>query len=310
MTISTSKHKKHDVSLVTITPDLARDWLNSRPYKGQRTLRPAHVRFLAEEMERGNFRPSTEVVFSVEDQRHYLVNGQHTLNAIIQCGLPQTLIVFCYQSEGEEDTAEIYGVIDTNLKRSANDMFSAMYLREELALTSTNLERLSAAAKIIGSKFSPRSGSMREHPDDLIRRIRDYGQAAHLFFDAVTDLPGEMRSIFRASSMGVALVTFRFSAQLFGMDKVRDFWTGVALDDGITSGDARKVAHRHILTSVASGGGAGKTGKTSVVSPYYGARFLARCFNAYVEGERLMQGKVLDATVPIKILGSPFTGKE
>jgi len=301
--------KKHDVSLVTITPDMARHWLLSRPYKGQRQLRAAHVKFLAEEMERKNFRPSAEIVFAVEEDRHFLVNGQHTLNAIVQCGIPQTLIVFCYQSGGEEDTAEIYGVIDTNLKRTANDLFSAMYLSDELAFTATNLNRVSAAAKLIGNKFLPRSSNNKEHPDDLVRRIREYAPAAHLFFDAVAELPGEMQSIFRASSLSIALVTFRFSAQLFGGEKVRDFWRGVAFDDGIVTGDARKVAHRHILTSSSTGSGP-STRKTNMVSPYYSARFMARCFNAYVEGEKLFQGKILDATSPIKIVGSPFTGKE
>ena len=44
--------RKQTVALETVTPDMARLWLTSRAYKGQRNLKANHVKFLAEEMER------------------------------------------------------------------------------------------------------------------------------------------------------------------------------------------------------------------------------------------------------------------
>lgn len=299
---------KHTVSLQEVTPDIARLWLSSRPYKGQRSFRPAHVKYLAEEMERGKFRETAEVVFAVEDDRHFMINGQHTLNAIAQCGIPQTVTVFCYQSSGDEETAALYGVIDTNLARTVKDLFSAMYLREELAFTAMQINNVGSAIKFIGNRFSRQGGNRRVHHDDMIRAIREYTPATHEFLEVIFGHRREVRSLFRVASMSLALVSFRFSAQVLGKDKISTFWKGVAFDDGLASDDPRKTAHRHLITSEMSGGG--NVGRSSrIVTVNYSARYLSNCFNAYIEGRSLSQTIVRDATAPIRIIGSPFTGK-
>lgn len=303
--------RKHSVEIMTITPEQARLWLGSRPYRGQRPLRANHVQFLAEEMRRGRFRPTAEVVFAMEDDnRCFIINGNHTLNAIIQCNLPQVATVFYYASSGYDDTAEAYGSIDTNLTRNVNDLFAAMFLKDELGLTSTQLNRLGGGVKVIDSKFGPIKG--RLHQDDYLRLLRQYTPSSHEYFDLIAGCPQEIYpSATRSASMGVALVTIRFATQVFGKDRVSDFWTGVVFDDGIKSGDPRKVANRHLELSATVGGGHRKTGKgIRVVTQAYSARYLANCFNAWVQGKSLTKTQVEDTSVPIKILGTPFTGNQ
>jgi hypothetical protein len=313
MAISAVCKEKHSVSLVMVTPDMARMWLSGRPYKGQRPLRPYHVKFLAEEMRRGHFRPTAEVAFAVEDGRHYLVNGNHTLHAIALCEIPQLVIVMEYQSQGEEDTAFTYGAIDTNVSRTINDLFSAINLKDEVAFTATQLNFVGAAVKFINSKFRHRPiGLERTHYDDYLRLIREYAPSAHEYIDMVAGLPQEVsKPCFRAATLSVALVTIRFSAQVLGRDRVSDFWKGVAFDDGIQSNDPRKAVHRHLLTVGMSGGGSGyKRRSATQSSPSHSARTIASCFNAFVERRSLTKTLVMDASAPIKILGSPFTGNE
>lgn len=309
--LANRNQQKHSVEIMIVTPDQARYWLNSRPYRGQRPLRQQHVQFLAEEMIRGRFRPTAEVVFSVEDaDRHFIINGNHTLNAIVQCGIPQVVTVFNYASTGSDDTAEAYGSIDTNLARNVNDLFAAMFLKEELGFTSTQLNRLGGGIKVIDMKFGTSRG--RLHQDDYLRLLRQYSPAAHDYFDLIVGAPQDIYpSATRAASMGVALVTCRFSTQVFGKDKVFDFWKGVVFDDGIKTGDPRKVANRHLQLTGTVGGGHRKTGKgVKVVTQAHSSRYLANCFNAWVQGKNLQTTRVDDSTVPIKILGTPFTGNQ
>lgn len=312
MTVLSSKNKPgHSVELMMVSPDQARLWLNSRPYKGQRPLRPNHVEFLAEEMRRGRFRPQAAVVFSVEDgSRYSLINGNHTLNAIVQCGKPQQVTVFHYQSQDEYDTAETYGAIDINLQRNVSDLFSAMYLKEELGFTATQLNHVGASVRVIYGKFRWfDSRSRRLHMDDFVRAIRDYSAAAHEYIEITSGCNQEIfHPATRGVTMGVALVTLKFAGETIGKDRIRDFWYGAIFDDGIKSDDPRKAANRHLLTTALAGNS--RAGATKRVTPQYSARYIANCFNAFVEGRNITRTQVTDTLSPIKILGTPFTGNE
>jgi hypothetical protein len=71
----------------------ARELLASSVYARQRKLRAAHVQRLARIMNKGEFRQGTPIDLAVVGKRQYLLNGQHTLNAIIHSGEPQMLLV-------------------------------------------------------------------------------------------------------------------------------------------------------------------------------------------------------------------------
>jgi hypothetical protein len=307
MTIERTLTPKNTVAFETVTPDTARLWLSSRPYKGQRSLRPNHVKFLAEEMERGKFRSTAEVVFAVEDgHRHFIINGQHTLNAIALCGIPQMVIVVCHHSSGPEETASMYGAIDTNVPRTVGDYFSAIGLKDEVGLNPTQLNAVGGACKFIYNKFTGRQQD-RMHHEDYRSMIEQYAPSAHQYFDMAIGAPGEIYNpAKRSATLSVALVTLRFSAQTIGLDKVSDFWRGVLFDDGLASGDPRKTANRHILTT----GMRKESMKKHHASPQWSARYIANCFNAYIEKRTLKMTMIADSSSPIKILGSPFTGKE
>jgi len=178
-----------------------------------------------------------------------------------------------------------------------------------LGFTSTQLNSVGGACKFIFNKF--RGTGNRMHQDDYESVIRQYAPFAHQYFDVGIGMPQEIYNPSkRTATLSVALATFRFSAQVFGFDKISDFWHGVLFDDGIANGDPRKVVYRHLLTVGMAGGVGNGIRKTSQVSAQYSARYIANCFNAYIEKRSLKQTMVADQTSSIKILGTPFTGKE
>lgn len=290
-----------------VTPQMAETWLKQCKYERQRNVRPHHVEFLAEEMRRGNFRQGTQIHFTEYEGKLHLVNGQHTLSAIIKSDLPQILDI----CQTDEDPSVAYYRHDNGLKRTPADMFSAMYIAEEFGITKTQTNALGAAVRFIAQNFKQKPTRSERvtvvHPDDQLGLMREYGEYAEAYFDIAAGRPKHMRSsVERAATLSVALVTLRYAYPTMG-DVVTDFWKGAIFDDGLSAGDARKAANVHLLTTGMGGGGQGYTIQTKTSE--YSARYIARCWNAWVEKREISFTKVLDQFAPIIIRGTPFTGK-
>ena len=296
------------VEVVDITPSFANDLLNSCSYQYQRGVNENHVDFLAQEMARGRFSPTAQVVTaSIPSGRRFIINGQHTLRAIRKSGLTQRITMFSVFFDTEREVAEEYGKLDVGKPRSFMDQLSPLNLTDEFGLNVTNLRALVSAAKMITSNFGDRSLRVRAHVDDVERVSREYANAAHDFF-SIGRCDMVVKSLYRAATVSVALVTYRFSAKIYGIDKINDFWQGAIFDDGILRGDPRKVAHEHFLFVGMTGSGNSGGQFTKYMSAAQSARYIARCFNDFVDGKQLMRPQIPSGVEPMVIKGSPFYG--
>lgn len=76
--------------VVTVTPKIAAEWLKQN--RDNRRFRKAHMRTIATEMARGEWRMTHQgVAFGTSGR---LLDGQHRLQAIIESGTTQSLLVF------------------------------------------------------------------------------------------------------------------------------------------------------------------------------------------------------------------------
>lgn len=299
-----------DAGLMKITPNDAQRILNSMDYDGQRRIREDHVRFLAEEMEMGKFRQTAQITIAkqLDVNREYIVNGRHTLSAIIKCGIPQHVVYHEIETRDSLETAELYGTIDVNLSRTVYDQYSALKLGDQLGFNSYELKGLSSGVSFIESGFS-KSNRARKHIHIHAEKLKEYAKFMHMFLDCVVGAPKEIRSqAHRGATVSVALVNYKYGAVAYGRDKIDQFWTGAIHGIELLAKDPRRLAHRHLGVSSMAGGGMTAGARTNVVSPAYSARYLANCFNAFVEGRELFSTKVPDPFSPMKINGSPFNG--
>lgn len=288
-----------------VTPEQALAWLNKASYDKQRTIRSYWVKYLAEEMKRGNFEQDTTLVFMRTGGTLELVDGQHRLSAVCQSGISQRFVVVIRDVTSDDDVANAYYRLDQSLKRTVSDQYRVLALNEKMDLTPTELNSFGQAISFIANGFQRTNSAKILHPNDRFRLMDEYADAARSYFIARMGCPKEIaKSLKRSSTVSVALVTYRYSAQEYGKSKIDDFWTGAIFDDGIPSGDARKAANKHFWTTDMVGS-VGR--KPNHMSAGKSARVLARCFNAYIARDPLKypQG---DETKPIKIFGSPFTG--
>ena len=97
--------------LQKITSEIATEWLADR-WGEQRTVRNAHVKRLASDMDAGRFKISPDAILRIKGK---LANGQHRLSAVVLSGKPQQFLVM------ETNDEELYKVIDAGLRRSVSD---------------------------------------------------------------------------------------------------------------------------------------------------------------------------------------------
>lgn len=105
-----------------ITPELAKKYLDTMG--ANRALKMNRVKTLANDMKRGAWENNgASIVFNRSGR---LVDGQHRLNAIIQAGTPQELVVV-------RDVTDDVTVFDFGAKRSVPDILRAGGMSAELA---------------------------------------------------------------------------------------------------------------------------------------------------------------------------------
>lgn len=292
-----------NVSVEMVTPEIASRWLSENLYEHQRTVRPWHVKFLADEMKRGAFKQDTAIEFSRSNGHELLTDGQHRLNAVIASSTPQRFVIIRRLIASEDEIALDYTRTDKGQRRTTADDYRVLLLEEELGLTATQLNKFGSAVALINSGFMNVT-QQKLHTADRLRMMREYNDAYGAFLEVSAGCARDIKvRVERAASLGVALVTFRFSVSVYG-DKVENFWRGAIFDDGLRIGDARKSANRHMLDTGMTGRAMGTARKTA--SAAYSSRYLANCFNSFVTGKELRYSKVFDTAKPMNILGSPF----
>lgn len=294
-----------DVSVKIITPDMAASMLARMSYEHQRRINTKDVEFLADEMRRGAFKQDTVIELSSVNGRWLLTDGQHRLSAVVASQRDQRFVVVRRMLQSYDDLAMDYTRTDKGRRRSVFDDYSVLSIDTELGLTQTQVNKFGAAANMIINKFRGPRGKI--HTDDRLRIMREYNDAYGTFLEIAAGCDAPVRvAIERAATLAVALVTFRYSVETYG-NQVEEFWTGTVWDDGLRIGDPRKVANKHMMAVSMSGG---NSMSRSIVSPSYSSRYLAACFNTFIEGKSRKFVRVPDMSSSIVILGSPFDGKD
>lgn len=301
--------KDVSVKLVMVDPDKAREWLADN-YEKQRPLLKHYVDLYANEMKQGRFRPGTEITFAVNGNgRSVLINGQHTLSAIISSSLPQRLNTTEYLVENEDDIARLYYRIDMHRARTFGDAVNVFGLPEKVGLKKRYVTKLATAAKVIHNGFiEGGKKKVKILSDDMIDLVLDWQAEGRRYFDLIAGCSQLARDgLERAPTLSVALVTLRHAPLYYGEDKVDDFWRGISQDDGLQKSDPRKTALRHMVSDGLAGGSTVRN-KARTVSAPFAMRYVANCWNAWVEDRTLADTRVSDASAPIKILGTPWKG--
>lgn len=292
-------------SIFNVDPSQAQVWISRNNYENQRPIRSSHVSYLASEIAKGRFIDGTAIHFAELNGDLKLVNGQHTLSAIIKSGCPQRLTVTITKVSSDLEIAQLYFRHDNHLTRQISDAFRALNLDEETGLNLTQQQWVGSAIYVLmsglGVSGNFRGIKTRISRDDLAKGVVNLAEPAKNYFNCIFGVrPAIHRALTRRASVAVALVTFYYSPVMSV-----DFWKQVAFTNNVKIGDPRKTLSELLVEVGMIGGGAGKRS----ASTSYHSRAISVAWNAFFEGRDLKLIKVYEDS-PIKILGSPYIGNK
>lgn len=303
---------------LVVTPDMAKQWLSDYRYPLQRRPRKDKISMYAAIMRRGDWVQDKEIKLVQLNGKTYLVNGQHRLMAIMDCGLPQMFNVATVKVYTEEQLAAIYNTEDNNIGRTFDDVVRTTLLPNTTGISQSDLIKLKAAIIYINGRFGV-DRKVRMDSWEIVSQIENvYHEPYSQFLESISGASERRnirmkRKLQRASVLSVALVTYMESAKQFGFAKIDEFWGGAADDDGLRRGDPRKVMLEHIANTAMPTGRPSRE-ESDTVSAAYQSRYVASCFNRWIEGSDFLMDKrssgprISDAGAPISIAGSSYKG--
>jgi len=290
--------------LIEITPDIAIEYLSEKySYEFNRKVKPHHVEFLADAMEKGRFDPTSQIAFAcIPNEKDYIINGQHTLSAIIKSNLPQTLNVVRYIVSSLDEVHSLFSHYDIGYLRSFADSVRAFGVADNTGLNHTQIKQTAAALRYMKSGFPRGSASVKKSSEDMIQFIYDWNEEALLIFNLL--IAGEKKTNRRLKTsavLSVLLVIMRYNPA-----KGAEFVSQVASDDGLRVGDPRKALNRYLRDTSKN---TITTGKKSATNGQL-ARACAKSWNKFISNVNAKNINIRreEVSKPIVIKGTPYTG--
>lgn len=217
-----------------VTPSYAQDYLKNWKFDRQRPITRDHVLHLAYEMQNGRFVAGLQIyVCELPDGSRVLVNGQHTLSAIVESGQSIHLTITVQKVSSIDEAGRIYAVFDTQKRRSWGQSARATGLVDGYPSLSKSI----AAVGVILRKFGEQryGAAYVQARMDRFEELVEYREAAQAFYDATKK--GRLRPLLqRSGAMAVALETFLHQPSM-----ASEFWGSIAHDETPTGTAAKAL---------------------------------------------------------------------
>jgi hypothetical protein len=286
-----SEDKPGDVRVekMTLTPELAAQWLREYQYGGQRAVNRRRVETIKETIKPGLFEQSEVRICYVGD-RGYLTNGQHRCVAVLESNIPVPVVVVRRLLSTDEEVARDFSAHDVRTSvRSYGDTYNAHHLTDETGLSSTNVQRVATGAAFIEAGF--RVGEVTRSAEVRVGLVREWAPAGQTYFDAMAGGSTRLvRTMGTAPVGAVGLLTCRYCP-----DEAVPFWRSVALNDNLSPGTPAHTLLRFLLDHKIYSG-----------NYPYAVRAVAHCWNTHQAGRSLSFLKIVNPNGPVVVNGTPY----
>ncbi len=235
-----------------IAPSSAEKILALNLFEGQRAIRPARVEMLKQKIESGFFRKAM-IAIAVFGEKHVLVDGQHTLHAVVEldCAVPAT--VDFYEADTDLGLSRLFTQFNNEGGRTQREHMAAFrsgsdHYREWSPILMTKiasgllfLEVVTSGAK---SGQSP-GGRLRTNDERALILEGHEGEAE--FVREILGSNYQRRAdgggwIARAPIVAAMIRTFRASP-----DAASTFWTQVRDGEMMKAGDPRHMLRERLM---------------------------------------------------------------
>lgn len=219
----TNEHKPFSLlqrKVEKINPERAASLLAFNNHEAQRRLSQRHVDYLARKIEGGLFRVGNVALGHCGPQQR-LMNGQHTLSAVIKTGATVDALVEHYQVEGEKGFALLFQQFDPIMSsRTQRDM-------NRIEAAALGLEWPAHVVGLVVSGLSLNSGRYRNSTsEDRVALLGDNMEAGGF---VARLLEGRARHLEKKAVVAAMLRTWNASHECAEL-----FWTAVRDGEGLS----------------------------------------------------------------------------
>lgn len=287
------------VKLYLMHPGEAATWVQKGLFERQRPLRRYHVDFLKHLMLTGKFRQASPIDFAVLDRQQLVVNGQHTLHAIVAAQKPQWVTLTMHRLQTLDEVAHLYNTFDRQLPRNARDLLAAYGFVEATKLAARHSLLLLGSMRLVLSGLcypmpvsDARLGYLRDQ-ELLYVAAMDWAKEAGVFFAAIKGMSSTWgRYILRQPLAAVAIVQARYKPV-----QAAEFWTLVAHESHANPHHPTRLLAKWIHRE----GIRGNYNRIDYV------RMTAAAWDAFYHQRPIRQLNMQDAGRPINLAGTPHT---
>lgn len=274
-------------TLVHVTPDMAKTWIEADTFSLQRSLKGGHINALANAMKDGEFPAGTQLCFAITPAGRVFIDGQHRLRAQIIAGIDVDYAMLEVECQDDAAVRTLYSRLDIGAKRSLSDRMRSLDTAGQLGLPVRQAQLLGMAAPYIKFHFGKFSGmqAYQMTPVQRLEILRPYAEAARRYFATIeAGEPWLVKILSRPHLVAFGVYTYQY-----GGDRAHALWSSLAINDTGDLDDPRKFLI-NLAMSVNSKTIALKKTLATVQA-------FIRGWNAYVENRPLKQKPTTNSTI-------------
>lgn len=250
-----------------------------------------HILALSRMMKAGQWRRGGGIEFArAPDGKLTLVDGHHRMLAQVEAGVDIEWTVIIHDLETADQVRDLFWTFDTTLrKRSMANVLSGVNAADGMGVSSKVARALAGAAVYIDNGMrAPAGGATRIYtPAERLELASKWAAEARDYERAISNAPAANKSKLHSSQVvAVALITLRADPV-----QAKEFWAGLASDDGLRRGDPRKSLLDWLRSTHLSSAGM----QTAAVA-------CARAWAAWVSGKDINFIRI--GKTPVRIAGT------
>ena len=275
--IHTENEMKNNIQIITINSDLASQILirvsHEAQKKLQRKLSAEHINYYASEMERGSFGNNTIHLMNCQETGlEYLVNGQHTLHAIVKSNASVYLTFWEQDISTYKEVINAYTNWDRGRLRSFKDAINII----ESDLTKRDVEKVATALKYVSAGFGRKlKQTTRVNDNALLECVELYKEDFKKF--KIATMEGDLTNrLYSKSTLSIILLTIRYHPA-----KALSFWKDVAHGDKLSNNSPAFRLRKEILEHSLYGGSTRYKEGARQIHANSLAELCILCWNAY-----------------------------
>lgn len=289
--------------LVKLAPGTAKRILEELNFPGQRTIDSRRVYGHTHAIVNGDWIEDYPIHFAaLPDGRIWLVDGQHRLTAISDSFAPVSVTIRIVEMESEKEARNFYAGFDGKGSVRTNvQILDAVGISDALGLTTRMTRAVYEASPLLMNGLEPMTGSinMKKNPamylqSNRLALVTEWAKQAKEY-DEITKKSGKglYEKLRKTGPVAVALYTLRHQPA-----RAKEFWSGLANNDGLRRGDPRHTLIQDFSTRDIGTGSVRQRVQQSVLA-----------WNAFCEGRDLKIIKCITGS-PIIVWGTPLNGKD